>query len=244
MNMRKTVVLLSLFFLLPAKAEMTARAVVSAIDRTILSAEISGNVVYLPTGDGEYFKKGALLAQIDCAIFEAQQRKIEIQKKIALYQMQKNEQLDKLNSIGAFEVLISQEEYSKQGAELDIVSVNVKRCKIYAPFNGRVVEKKVNLHQSIKAQQEILEIVGTGNLEAIVVVHATWLSWLKKGDKLTLNVDETQTDIKVIVKEIGAVVDPTSQTVLIRAKLFKPYGKIIAGMSGTATFNYTNNSKN
>jgi membrane fusion protein (multidrug efflux system) len=143
MNMRKTVVLLSLFFLLPAKAEMTARAVISAIDRTILSAEISGNVVYLPAGDGEYFKKGALLAKIDCAIYEAQQRKIEIQKKIALYQMQKNEQLNKLNAIGAFEVLISQEEYSKQGAELDIVSVNVKRCKIYAPFNGRVVEKKV-----------------------------------------------------------------------------------------------------
>jgi membrane fusion protein (multidrug efflux system) len=240
MNIRGTVALLGLLFLLPANAEMTARAVVSSIDRTIISAEISGNVVYLPTGEGEYFKKGALLAKIDCAIYQAQKRKIEIQKKIALYQMQKNEQLNKLNSIGAFEVLISQAEYNKQGAELDIVSVNVKRCNIYAPFNGRVVEKKVNLHQSIKAQQEILEIVGTGNLEARVVVHATWLSWLKKGEKINLSVDETQTEIKAIVKEIGAVVDPTSQTVLIRAKLLKPYGKIIAGMSGTATFNSKN----
>jgi len=240
MNTKKAAVLLSMFLMLPARAEITARAIVSSIDRTIISAEIAGNVVYLPTGEGEYFKKGTLLVKIDCAIYEAQKRKIEIQKKIALYQMQKNEQLDKLNSIGAFEVLISQEEYNKQDAELGIVSVNVKRCNIYAPFNGRVVEKKVNRHQSIKAQQEILEIVGTGNLEARVIVHATSLSWLKKGDKLTLSVDETQTVLKGSVKEIGAVVDPTSQTVLIRAKLLKPYGKIIAGMSGTVTFNSTN----
>jgi len=222
-----------------AKAEINARAIISSIDRTILSAEISGNVVHLPYGEGEYFKKGALLAKIDCAIYKAQKRKIEIQKQIAFHQMQKNEQLDELNSIGTFEVLISKEEYNKQDAELEIVSVNVNRCRIYAPFNGRVVEKKVNLHQSVKAQQEILEIVGTGNLGARVVVNATWLSWLKKGDTLTLNVDETKTVIKATVKEIGAVVDPTSQTVLIRAELLKPYGNIIAGMSGTANFNST-----
>ena len=238
--MKKALILLSLLIVVPAKAQLSARAVISSIDRTVISAEVSGKVVYLPSEDGDYFKKGELLAKIDCAIYEAQKTKIEIQKQIALHQLQKNEQLNKLNSIGAFEVLISREEYKKQDAELGIVSVNVDRCNIYAPFNGRVVEKKVNQYQSVKAQQEILEIVGTSNLEARVVVLATWLKWLKKGDQITLRVDETETEINALIKEIGAVVDPTSQTVMIRAQLLKPYGHILVGMSATAVFNSKN----
>jgi membrane fusion protein (multidrug efflux system) len=79
--------------------------------------------------------------------------------------------------------------------------------------------------------------VGTGNIEAKIVVDATWLSWLKKGDELTLVIDETQTEIKATINEIGAVVDPASQTVLVRANLIKPYDNIAPGMSGTAKFN-------
>ena len=238
--MKKIFILLSLFIIAPAQAQLDARAVINSTDRTVISAEVSGNILYLPNEEGEYFRKGELLAKIDCAIYEAQKRKIEIQKQIALHQLQKNEQLNKLNAIGAFEVLISKEEYNKQDAELDIVSVNVNRCQIYAPFDGKVVEKRANRYQSVKAQQEILEIIGTGHLEAKVVVPATWLRWLKKGDDFTLAIDETQTDIKATVAEIGAVVDPTSQTVLLRAKLPKPYGKVIAGMSGTALFSPKN----
>ena len=214
---------------------MTARAIIHSLDRTIISSEISGNIVYFPYEEGQYFKKGKLLAKVNCSIYEAQKKKISIQKDIAHAKMKKNEELDKFNSIGRFEVLISKEEYNKQVAELDIVSVNVKRCRIYAPFSGRVVEKKINLHENVKAQQEIIEIIGN-TIEAKVIVPAIWLKWLKKGAKFTLNVDETKTNVKAVVQEIGAIVDPSSQTVSIRAKILKPYGGIISGMSGTAKF--------
>lgn len=235
MKMLKVFVSLVLF-ISALEADISARAVIVSTDRTVISAEIAGKLIYLPKGEGEYFKKGKLLAKIDCDIYEAQLRKIEVQKRIASLQMQKDKELEKLKSIGSFEVLISQEEYNKQKAEEEIVSVNVKRCKIYAPFNGRVVAKKVNRYQSVKPQQEILEIVGTSDLEAKVVVPSTWLSWLKKGDEFMLSVDETQTNIKATVKEIGSVVDTASQTVLIRASLQAPLGNIIAGMSATANF--------
>lgn len=237
MKNKKILLLSSCLYLMPLHAEETARAVISSLDRTTISTEVSGKILYLPAGEGESFKKGALLAKVDCDLYRAQKRKILFQKNIAYQQLKKNEQLNKLNSIGAFEVSISKEEYNKQIAELDIVSVNVKRCKIYAPFAGRVVEKKANQYQIAKAQQDLLEIVGTGNIEAKVVVDATWLSWLKKGDELTLLIDETKSEIKAVVNEIGAVVDPASQTVLVRANLVKPYENIVPGMSGTAVFN-------
>jgi len=239
-NTKKLLMLSACLYLTPIHAEETARAVISSLDRTTISTEVAGKILYLPSGEGDSFKKGAVLAKIDCALYKAQQRKIIFQKKIAYQQLKKNEQLNKLKSIGAFEVTISKEEYNKQIAELDIVSVNVKRCQIYAPFDGRVVQKMASQYQIAKVQQELLEIVGTGNIEAKVVVDATWLSWLKKGDELTLAIDETQTQIKATVNEIGAVVDPASQTVLVRANLIEPYENIAPGMSGTAKFNSEN----
>ncbi len=239
----RVIIILSIFISL-LQANMTARAIIDSTQRTTISSELSGNMIYFSKQEGEYFKKGSLLAKIDCSLYEAQKRKINIQKKIAFIKMQKNEELDKLNSIGRFEVLISKEEYNKQVAELNIVALNVKRCRIYAPFNGRIVERKVNLYENVKAQQEIVDIIGTNNIEVKVIVPALWLRWLKKGDKFSLNVDETQTKVKAIVKEIGAVVDSRSQTISLRAELIKPTSNIITGMSATAYFNSKSNLKN
>ena len=233
----KTLIVLFFFSLSLVHATMSARAIIQSTDRTIISSEIAGNIVYFPKEEGEHFSKGQILAKIDCSIYQAQKKKVNIQKNIAYQKMKKNEELDALKAIGSFEVLISKEEYNKQVAELDIVSINVKRCKIHAPFNGKVVSKKINLYENVKAQQELLEIIGVSKLEAKVIIPALWLQWLKKGDTFTLAIDETQTNIKATVKEIGAVVDPSSQMISIRANLLKPYDGIIDGMSGTAKFN-------
>lgn len=218
------------------QAGMNARGVVSSEDRAILSSEIAGNITYLLSGEGEYFKKGTLLAKINCDVYEAQRRQVDVQRNIAKLQMQKNQELEKFKSIGSFEVLISKEEYNKQKTEYDIVSLNVERCFIYAPFDGRVVEKKSSLYQSVKPQQELLEIIGTGNLEVRVVVPASWISKIRKNDVFVISIDETGTQVKAQVKELGAVIDPASQTILVRAKLIKPTENIIAGMSATAYF--------
>jgi membrane fusion protein, multidrug efflux system len=224
-----------------ANESQSARAVIVSLDKTILSSEIAGEIIELSKYEGDSFKKGETLIRIDCSIYKAQKRKIEVEKNIAKLELDKNKKLDNYGSVGTFEVQISQENFDKQKAESDIASINVSRCEIKAPFSGRVASKKVSKHQSIKPQDELLEIVGFDNLEARVVVPSSWLSWLKKGVELDLNIDETQTTVKASVVQIDSVIDPTSQTVTVRAKLVKPFENIIPGMSATATFYQQNN---
>lgn len=150
--------------------------------------------------------------------------------------MKKNKKLDTFGSIGTFEIQISQENLNKQKAESDIAAINISRCEIKAPFDGRIANKKVSKYQSIKPQDELLEIVGVDNLEAKVVVPSSWLIWLKKGMEFDLSIDETQKVVKAQIVQIDSIVDPTSQTISIRAKLIKPFENIIPGMSATATF--------
>lgn len=218
-----------------------SRAVIVSLDRTIISSEIAGEIVELSKFEGDSFKKGEPLIRIDCSIYKAQKRKIDVEKEIARLEVEKNKKLDTFGSIGTFDIQISQENFNKQKAESDIAAINISRCDILAPFDGKIASKKVAKHQNIKPQEELLEIVGIDNLEAKVVVPSSWLVWIKKGMEFDLFIDETKTTIKAQVVQWDSVVDSSSQSITIRAKLIKPYENIIPGMSATANFYQKNN---
>jgi RND family efflux transporter MFP subunit len=239
--MKKFLSLVLFISTLYANENPSARAVIISLDKTTLSSEIAGEIIELSKEEGDSFKKGESLVKIDCSIYKAQKRKIEVERNIAKLELEKNKKLDSYGSVGTFEIQISQENYNKEKAENDIASINVSRCEIKAPFDGRVASKKVSKYQSIKPQDELLEIVGLDNLEAKVVVPSSWLVWLKRGIKFELNIDETKTVVKAEIVQIDSIVDPTSQSIAVRAKLLKPFENIIPGMSATANFYQENN---
>ncbi len=224
-----------------ASQDFQSRAVIVSLDRTILSSEIAGEITELSKFEGDSFKKGEPLIKIDCSIYKAQKRKIDVEKEIARLELEKNKKLDTFGSIGTFDIQISQENFNKQKAESDIAAINISRCDILAPFDGKIASKKVSKHQNIKPQDELLEIVGVDNLEARISVPSSWLIWLKKGIELDLSIDETKTIVKAQVVQWDSVVDSTSQSITVRAKLVKPFENIIPGMSATATFYQQNN---
>lgn len=233
--MKKILILFLLILSFTYSVEVETRAVIQSIDRTTLSSQIAGKIIGLYKENGDYFKKGQTLIKIDCDVYKAERKKIKNKMKLAKLKLAKNKQLIKYNSIGQFEIDTSRIEYEGVKIEYEIASINVNRCLIKAPFNGRIVQKKVNRFQSIKPQQELLEIVNSDNLEAKLVVPATWLNWLQPGKELKIFVDEVSVEISAKVKQVDSVVDPKSQTISVRASLEKNK-KLIPGMSGTAKF--------
>ena len=212
-----------------------ARALVESTNRTILSSEIGGKIISLSKNNGDYFKKGQVLVEIDCAIYKAEKEKIKVKRDLTKIKLEKNIQLQKYNSVGKFEVQTSKLELKEQNLALNIAEINVSRCQIKAPYTGRVVQRVANQYQNIKPQEELLEIVSSNSLELRSVVPATWLSWLKIGQKMQIKIDELDLQIESKVMQIDSVVDPKSQTINIRAKI-NSKEKIIAGMSASVEF--------
>ena len=121
-------------------------------------------------------------------------------------------------------------------AELKLQQVVVDRCTIKAPFDGRVVKKLVNVHQSVAAGTELIEIVGQTDLRLRAIIPSLWLAWLQPGSPFDMRVDETQQRYAGTVETIGAAVDPGSQTIAIYGLLSGDTARLIPGMSGSVTF--------
>lgn len=229
---------LAVALLLPttALAEYEARAVIKALDRAVLSGELAARVESLPVRAGEAFAKGDPLVELDCALYKAQAEKVSAEVRAAKIKRDNARELRSFNSIGEVDVALAQSEYAQSLAELNIARLNTQRCTIKAPWDGRVVGVRVNAHENIRQQQELIEIVGDRQLEAEIVVPAGWLSWLETGQSLQLQVDGRDNTAAAKVSAIIPAIDAVSQTVLLRATLSQD-AQLIPGMSATAVFN-------
>lgn len=232
--------LLALAFLLtapaPWAADLKARGVVVARHRAVLAGEIAARVLSLPHREGESFATGETLVAFDCRMFEAQREKVRAEYQIAQKKLENSQKLFSTRAIGTLELSLAEAETAAAAAEVSMAELNVQRCTISAPYDGRVVRVMANEHDSTRQQQEILEIVALNSLEMEIIIPGTWLTWLRPGTPLTVQVDETGASVPATLKTLGAAVDAISQTVKVRATLDGRDGRLLPGMSGSVRF--------
>lgn len=217
-------------------AEEHARGILVASYKANLSSELAAKVIAVPKKMGESFHKGDLLIQLDCRLYNAQLEKVEAEAKTALAKLENVQQLNRLNSIGTLDVVIAEADLQKVQAERTMARINVERCNIKAPFAGSIEQLDVQPFEVVQQQQALIKIVGHEQLEADIIVPAKWMTWLTINKAIVLQVEETQQSLQAVVSHIGPSVDPTSQTVQIRATIKDVPSKVLPGMSVVAEF--------
>ena len=216
--------------------ELSTRILVTSTEEATLSSEISAKVLSIPVKTGNLFNESDPLIKFDCSFFEAQKDVVESELESAKVTLKSNQDLVLMRAIGDYEVQLSQIAVEQAEAELKIAKLNTDRCIIRAPYDGRMSDIFVNEFESIERQQPLLKIIGSGSLEAKLMVSSKWLSWITVGYPMQIVIDENGLTYQAKVSSIGANIDPVSQTIDITAKFDENYDTLLSGMSGTATF--------
>ena len=232
----KTVVLIVLM-LSYANAEVReSRALVVASQEAILSSELAARIENIAVKEMQRFKKGDLLIQFDCSLYEAQKDVVSANANSALIKLKSDEQMLQMRSIGKYELELSISEYEKAKSELRIAELNVERCQIKAPFDGAVEEVVVNTFETIQPQVELMKIIQTEVVELEMVVSSEWISWLKIGHPIKVYIDEIQKEFNATISGIGANVDAVSQTIQLKGTITDTSPALLPGMSGRVVF--------
>ena len=232
----KTAVLIVLM-LSYANAEVReSRALVVASQEAILSSELAARIENIAVKEMQRFKKGDLLIQFDCSLYEAQKDVVSANANSALIKLKSDEQMLQMRSIGKYELELSISEYEKAKSELRIAELNVERCQIKAPFDGAVEEVVVNTFETIQPQVELMKIIQTEVLELEMVVSSEWISWLKIGHPIKVYIDEIQQEFNATISGIGANVDAVSQTIQLKGTITDTSPALLPGMSGRVVF--------
>ena len=232
-----SLIIASFFLSIPVHSQdMESRALVVASQEAVLSSELAARIENIAVKEMQRFKKGDLLIQFDCSLYEAQKDVVSANANGALIKLKSDEQMLQMRSIGKYELELSISEYEKAKSELRIAELNVERCQIKAPFDGAVEEVVVNTFETIQPQVELMKIIQTDILELEMVVSSEWISWLTIGHPIKVYIDEIQKDFNASISGIGANVDPVSQTIQLKGTITDASPALLPGMSGRVVF--------
>ena len=213
-----------------------ARVLVIATEQVSISSELAARVEKINFLLGDAFKKGDVLISFDCKIYEAQKEVIQSEYDSAKIQLENDKELLDMRSIGKLQYQLSVSAVNKAKAELAIATLNVDRCEVIAPYNGKVMDVYTSIFSTIEQRQPLMDIVGDGLLEAEIVVPSNWLKWLKKDHEVQIIIDETGETLDAKIISLGATVDAISQTIELKAQFNEKYESLIPGMSGIVKF--------
>ena len=218
----------------------TVRGVVRANAEATLATDLPARVTKIHYREGEAFHKGDLLIEFDCRRYKARKMGAQADYQARKIAWQSNLRLSKRGAIGQTELRISRADMDKALAGVRELEAQTSLCKIHAPYNGRVVEQMIHEYEYAGPSVSLLKIIDDSRLEISLIVPSNWLSWLHKGTAFTFTVDETGKSYPATVKQLGAEVDPVSQTLRIKGVFVKTsqdaLSGVLAGMSGTAAF--------
>lgn len=212
------------------------RGVLRSQHQAVISSELAGRLTELPFAEGQRFRKGEVLARFDCSAYEAQLQAARASVRVASEQLAHNRQLAQLKSVGRFEVAQAEARYAEAAAQSKVYQVQVERCVLKAPFDGQLVARRVQPHESVSAGSPLLEVVDNQSLEVHLLVPSRWLGRLQPGQHFRFIPDETGQPLDVEVLRLGARIDEGSQTLLLIGQLPADATGLLAGMSGSAQF--------
>ncbi len=214
---------------------MQARTVIKSSQRSVLSSQLAGQVVTLPLHAGQKFSKNDILIGLDCRLYQAQMDKVEAQMSSAKSKLDNAYELEKLHSIGQLDIALAKSEFQQAKAELKMAKLNVSRCDIRAPWSGQVVGVNTRQYEYVPAQQPVIEILGDHSLYAEAIIQVSWLKRIKEGMQIHLYSSDLELTEPATIESVNPVIDPVSQTILVRIKLLKNT-QMKVGISAEADF--------
>jgi len=227
---------LNLRFDLEQQEMFVMRGQLLPINRTVISAGMTGRLVGFPVVKGQLLSTGDQIAEFDCRIEEVNLKIAEAREEAARSQLLVNERLQALKNVSSLELQLSKSQLAIAGAEKDRAEVVLSKCDIAAPFVGVVTMKYVEAHQSVNLGDPLIELTDIHNLEVEMVVPSTMMNAYEPGNLFSIQIDETGSQVNARVARIVGVVDPVSQTILVIGTLTGDTSGLLPGMSGRVSF--------
>jgi membrane fusion protein, multidrug efflux system len=216
--------------------ENLVRGVINPSSESTISSKMTARIVAMPYGEGQSFPAGALLARFDCSQIKAELNAAQAATAAYKKTYDTNVELDQYEAVGKNEVAVSKANLGKAQAEANAVATQLSDCEVHAPFAGKVVEQIAHAREVAASGQPLLKIQSGREVELELIVPSKWLTWLRPGAGFAFKIDETGNIIRGKVKRFGASVDPVSKTIRVTGIVTERNGLVLAGMSGTATF--------
>jgi multidrug efflux pump subunit AcrA (membrane-fusion protein) len=107
--------------------------------------------------------------------------------------------------------------YMQARSQIDQVDAKLRDAVGYAPFNGVIVKKMVEMGDTVQPGQPLITYADTEALQVVIEVPARLMPGVRDGDELEARLDiDKDTPVKVRVAQVFPMADPIRHTVTVK----------------------------
>ncbi len=206
---------------------------VKADETVYVSSETGGRIVNLTVKEGDYAKKGRLIAKIDLESLDKQLAEIQKSLEMAKQIYERQERLWNQN-IGT-EIQYLQAKNNVEQIEKSIETLNYQKTKsnVYSPISGEVAMLNKELGEVAGPGEPIATLLNTRKLNISVDIPENLLPAVSRGDYVSVTIPAINYEEKHRIKRIGTQVNPSNRTIPVEVEIYNSTGKIKPNLLAT-----------
>jgi membrane fusion protein (multidrug efflux system) len=209
--------------------EIYATGSVLANEEVDLHPEVSGKLMKIFFKEGSKVSKGDLLIKINDADLQAQLHKNELDKKLAVDRITRNEKLLQMKGISQEEYEALQNSVASLEADRDLLTAQIAKTEIRAPFNGLIGLKTVSEGSFVSPETMIASLQQIDPVKIDFSIPEKYAAMVKKGDEIIFTVGSSNREFKGTIYAIEPKVDDVTRTVQIRALCPNANSEVLPG---------------
>lgn len=227
-----------------------AAAIEAAYSGTIEESEsqalgfsVIGTVSKVYVSEGDYVKKGQLLAAIDDATYRNSYEIMLAKKKQAEDAYKRLEPMYKNGTLPEIKMIEIETALQEAKSALAIAKKNLDDCKLYSPTDGYVGKRNIESGMSAAGSLTAITIVKIEKVFAKISVPENEIAGFRKGQRVVISIPALKESYVGSIEETGVIGDILSHTYKVKIGIKNSNNRIKPGMICSVRIdNYLNDS--
>ncbi|MGJ3493320.1 efflux RND transporter periplasmic adaptor subunit [Piscirickettsia salmonis] len=195
-----------------------------------LSFDAAGHITKINYKNGQYVKKGAIIAELNNASEKAELKSLLADAQVKALDYQRYLKLSKIG--GVSEQMLDKEHASmvQASAKVEGKKVELAQRQLVAPFTGFLGEFNINLGAYVGTGQAIVRLVAISPLKVAYSVPQGQKSKLLLGQSVNVKSDASNQLVSGLVQFISPTVNTDTGTIALEAEIQNKDYKLSPGM--------------
>ncbi len=210
---------------------------VQADDLIAVATETGGRLLELNVREGQYVKKGQLIARFDLSELEKQLAELEVSLELArdLYERQKRLWEQEIGSEVQYLQAKNQVERLEKSSEA--LQVRLAKAKVYAPISGEVERVMLKAGEVAGPGMPIVQLLNNKKVKVVAEVPENYLPIIKRRQPVEIFFPVLNVKRSARIDAIGQLINPSNRTFSVECRLTNLDGVLKPNLLGVIKFN-------
>ena len=192
---------------------------VEANNNVMVSPQTPGVVTAIYVREGQYVKKGQVLAQLDDAVMQSSLEEVRTALDLANVMFEKQEKLWNQKIGTEIQYLTAKNQKESLVRKLATLEKQTEMSKIKAPISGSVDEIHPKVGEAVSPGFPAFRVVNGRDLSLKAQLSENYIPYIRKGDLVNISFPALEKEIEARVTTVGQSINPVDRTFNVEVKL-------------------------